>query len=129
MIALDASATVEWLLRSPRGLKVDRLVDADPILVAPHLLDAEVAAVLRRATLAGQLEAGRAALALDTLAASPIRRYPHGPMLRRAFDLRDNVSAYDAMYLVLAEALEATLVTADLRLARAALGRVPTAVL
>jgi len=128
-MVLDASATVEWLLRSPRGLRVDRLVDTDPILVAPHLLDAEVAAVLRRATMAGQFEADRAALALETLAASPIRRYPHGPMLRRAFDLRNNISSYDAMYLVLAEALDATLVTADARLARAALGRVPTAVL
>lgn len=128
-MVLDASAVVEWLLRTPRGLRVERLVQADPILMAPHLLDAEVAAVMRRAAMAGQIEADRAALALDTLASSPIHRYPHGPMLRRVFDLRHNVSAYDALYLVLAEALEATLVTADARLARAAAGRVPTAVL
>lgn len=119
MIVLDASAAVEWLLRSPRGRRVDALVEADPLLVAPALLDVEVLSVLRRALLGRALTERRAAEALDMLAQAPVRRYPHAPLLRRALDLRENVSAYDAMYVALAEALGATLLTGDARLLRA----------
>lgn len=127
MIVLDASAAVEWLLQSPRGKRVDALVEADPIVAAPHLVDVEVAGVLRRAVLSGALDANRAGLALDHLAQAPLRRFPMAPMLSRAWALRHNVSAYDAMYLVLAQTLRATLVTGDGRLLRAAEGSVAVA--
>ncbi len=119
MMVLDASAVVEWLLRSPRGQVLDRLIAADPVLIAPHLLDVEVLSVLRRAVLGRALPERVAADALDALSCAPIRRYPHAPLLRRAFDLRENVSAYDAMYVGLAEVTGATLVTGDMRLLRA----------
>lgn len=122
MIVLDASAAVEWLLGSKRGRQVDALVSAAGVVAAPHLLDAEVLSVLRRHVLTGALSADRAAMALDDLCNAPLRRFPMHPMLPAAFALRDNVSGYDALYVVLARALGATLVTGDARLARAATG-------
>ncbi len=88
-------------------------------VAAPALLDLEVASVLRRQLSRGRLDARRARLALDDLLDLPIQRTPHGPLLRRCWELRDNLSVYDAAYVALAEALEVPLVTADARLARA----------
>ena len=122
MIVLDASAAVEWLLRTPRGRLVDAHVAADPLLAAPHLIDAEVAAVLHRAALAGALSEPRALQALDDWAVAPIHRYPHPPMLAQVWRQRHNTSAYDAFYAVLAQTLDATLLTGDQRLARALAG-------
>ena len=89
-------------------------------LHAPHLLDVEVAQVVRRYTIAGEVDAERGRDALTNLVAFPIRRYPHDILLPRVWELRDNMSAYDAVYVALAEVLDARLLTTDRRLATAA---------
>lgn len=88
-------------------------------LVAPELLDLEVLSVLRGQMLAGALDARRADLALTDLSAMPIKRAPHLSLLRRCWELRDNLTTYDASYIALAEALDVLLLTGDRRLARA----------
>ena len=88
-------------------------------LALPELADLEVAAVLRRQLRAGTIDARRAGLALDDLAALPAQRAPHRPLLARCWELRDNLTVYDAAYIALAEAMQATLLTGDQRLARA----------
>lgn len=118
MIVVDASALVEVLLGTPAGGRLAaRLFAEDETLHAPHLLDVEVAQVLRRYALAGELGASRGAEALEDLAEFPIARYPHQPFLPRIWELRRNVTAYDAAYLALAEALAAPLLTRDAKLA------------
>jgi len=88
-------------------------------LSAPELVDLEVASVLRRQLQGGEVDLRRAALALADLAAIPLRRAPHRPLLARCWELRDNLTIYDASYVALAEALDVTLLTGDGRLARA----------
>jgi predicted nucleic acid-binding protein len=88
-------------------------------LVAPELIDLEVVSTLRRAARAGRLDERRSAQALTDLTAIPLRRVPHLSLLARVWELRDNLSAYDASYVALAEALDALLVTADGRIKRA----------
>jgi len=88
-------------------------------LAAPELIDLEVVSVLRRQLSVGRLDARRAGLALDDLLELPIRRVSHRALLRRCWQLRDNLSVYDAAYVALAEALDAPLLTADARLAKA----------
>jgi predicted nucleic acid-binding protein len=88
-------------------------------LSAPELVDLEVASVLRRQVQGGEVDIRRAALALADLAALPLRRAPHRPLLARCWELRDNLTVYDASYVALAEALDVTLLTGDGRLARA----------
>lgn len=118
MIVIDASALLEVLLGTSvaSGL-AERLFAEGETLHAPHLLDVEVAQVLRRYALAGTFGADRGAEALEDLADFPIARYPHQPFLSRIWELRHNVTAYDAAYLALAEALAAPLVTRDAKLA------------
>jgi predicted nucleic acid-binding protein len=82
-------------------------------LVAPELVDLEVVSTLRRAARAGRLDERRSGLALDDLAALPLRRVSHLPLLARVWELRDNLSAYDAAYVALAETLDCPVVTAD----------------
>jgi predicted nucleic acid-binding protein len=82
-------------------------------LVSPELVDLEVLSTLRRAVRAGRLDERRSGQALDDLAALPLRRVPHLPLLARAWELRDNLTAYDAAYVALAESLRALLLTAD----------------
>jgi predicted nucleic acid-binding protein len=89
-------------------------------LAAPQIIDLEVTSVLRRLTLAGRLPERRAALALDDLVDLPIERAVHTPLLERCWQLRANVTAYDAAYVALAELLDVALLTSDHRLARAA---------
>ncbi len=89
-------------------------------LTAPELVDLEVISVWRRQVRAGAVDARRAALALADLAALPLRRAAHRPLLARCWELRDNLTAHDASYVALAEALDVTLLTGDGRLARAA---------
>ena len=121
MIVVDASAVLEALLRTPAAAAVeDRLFGARTTLHAPHLLDVEVAQVLRRYAATGDIDVTRGRAALADLADLPLRRYPHHLLLPRAWDLRNNVTAYDAVYIALAEALDAPLVTRDRRLAAAA---------
>ena len=88
-------------------------------LSAPELVDLEVASVLRRRVQGGEVDIRRAALALTDLAAMPLRRAPHRPLLARCWELRDNLTIYDASYVALAEALDVTLLTGDGWLARA----------
>ena len=89
-------------------------------LTAPELVDLEVISVWRRQVRAGAVDARRAALALADLAALPLRRAAHRPLLARCWELRDNLTVYDASYVALAEALDVTLLTGDGRLSRAA---------
>jgi predicted nucleic acid-binding protein len=91
----------------------------DPALHAPHLVDLQVLSVLRRQATAGVLDARRAGFALQDLADLPITRYPHAPFARRVWELRSNLTPYDAAYVALAETLGCLLLTADARLARA----------
>jgi predicted nucleic acid-binding protein len=88
-------------------------------LAAPELIDLEVLSTLRRATRAGRLDKRRSSQALADLAALPLKRVPHLPLLRRVWELRENLTAYDAAYVALAETLGALLLTADGPLARA----------
>jgi predicted nucleic acid-binding protein len=119
VIVLDASAVLELLLRTPGGDRVERRLVAAETLHAPYLLDVEVSQVLRRYCLSRVLDASRAAFALQDLAALDIARYPHEPMLARMWELRANLTAYDAAYVVLAETIDARLLTFDARMARA----------
>jgi predicted nucleic acid-binding protein len=120
VIVLDASAVVELVLGSQRGATVRaRVQRPDESLHAPHLLDVEVVSVLRRYQISGELSAEDGREALADLAGLDITRYPHHPLLPRVWELRTFVTAYDAVYLALAEVLEAPLLTLDRRLARA----------
>lgn len=120
MIVLDASAVVELLLWSPGGQRVaDRIANPRETLHAPHLLDVEVTQVLRRAERARLLTAARAQEALLSLVELDIERHEHGPLLSRVWQMRGNCTAYDAVYIALAEALDAPLLTFDKQLAKA----------
>jgi predicted nucleic acid-binding protein len=121
LIVVDASALLEVLLRTPAAPAVERrLFDAGESLHAPHLIDLEAAQVLRRYAAAGQISAERGRAALDDLAGLSLRRYPHDWLMMRVWRLRDNLTAYDAVYVALSEALAAPLLTRDRRLAAAA---------
>ncbi|MBA3405145.1 MAG: type II toxin-antitoxin system VapC family toxin [Gemmatimonadaceae bacterium] len=121
MIVTDASAVVAMLLRHEQAERLfDRMFADGESLHAPHLLDVEVAQVVRRYWRAGEITAARGELALSDLAVLPIQRYPHEPLLGRIWHLRNNVTAYDAVYVALAEGLGAVLLTLD-----SALGRIP----
>ena len=88
-------------------------------LAAPELIDLEVTSVLRRQLSTGRLDVRRAQLALDDLVDLAIERAPHLPLLARCWELRDNLTVYDATYVALAEALGTGLLTADAHLAQA----------
>lgn len=119
MIVLDASAAVDLVLRRPeRGPWVAEHVLAGGSLHSPHLLDVEVASALRRFVQTGALSTARARQGLDVFAQLGITRHAPRVLLGRIWALRDSLSAYDASYVALAEALEAPLVTTDDRLAR-----------
>ncbi len=118
MIVLDASAVLEVLLATPVGATIEeRVFSGDETLHAPHLLDLEVAQVLRRYNASGEMDGERGRIALQDLSDLPIHRYPHEVLMPRIWELRHNATAYDAAYLALAEALRAPLLTRDARLA------------
>ena len=120
MIVVDASAILETLLQSPAAAAVEeRLFDEGLPLHAPHLIDLEATQVLRRYAATGQIEVARCREALDALRNFSLRRYSHDQLLERVWELRHNLTAYDAVYVALAEALDATLLTRDRRLAAA----------
>jgi predicted nucleic acid-binding protein len=120
VIVLDASVVLDLLLRSTAAKALEeRMFAPGESLHAPHLIDLEIAQVLRRYWLAGELTAIRAGEAFEDLAALPLQRYGHEVFLGRIWELRNNVTAYDAAYLALAEVLGAPLLTRDKRLAAA----------
>ena len=121
MIVVDASIVVEVVLRSDKGIALgERLLDGDDPLHAPHVLDLEVANALRHCVDRGEIDERRGRAALADLADMPIERHPHRPLLERVWQLRHNLTAYDAAYLALAETLGAPVVTRDKALASVA---------
>ena len=114
MIVVDASAVTELLLQTDLGTRVERRIYRnDEELHAPHLLDVEVLSALRRLVLAGDVPAGRAEEAIDDLGLLRIIRHGHTDLAVRVWKLRYNFTAYDAVYLALAESLDASVVTCD----------------
>jgi predicted nucleic acid-binding protein len=120
VIVLDASALLEFLLQTPLGTRVEaRLFQDEDEFHSPHLVDVEVTQGLRRLVRMGEVSAHRAAEAIADLAGLDLHRHAHVDLLTRAWKLRENVTAYDAMYVALAEALDATVITCDAPLAKA----------
>jgi predicted nucleic acid-binding protein len=119
VLVVDASVLVVAL--GDDGADGDRARERlrDEELAAPELIDLEVVSVLRRQLSAGALDARRAQFVVDDLCDLPMQRAPHRPLLPRCWELRDNLTAYDASYVALAEALDSVLLTADTRLANA----------
>lgn len=120
MIVLDASAAVEWLLgRRAAEAVAAHFSDPDVVVHAPSLLGIEVTAALRGLVLGNHTTPARAETALHDLAGTDICLHEPTALLPRAWELRDNLTPYDAVYVALAEVLDATLVTTDARIARA----------
>jgi predicted nucleic acid-binding protein len=120
MIVLDASAAIEWLFQSPVGMKIDRrMFVPSESLHAPHLIDVEVAQVLRRYVRDKTITAQRGQEALEDLRDLPLSRYPHDFLTPRIWELRATLTAYDAVYVALAELLSAPLLTCDGKIASA----------
>ena len=120
MIVLDASAVLELLLATSAGRRVaSRIADPGIALHVPHLVDVEVTQALRRCEASDDIDAADAALAIAALRELPLERHGHDALLDRVWAIRRNVSAYDAVYVALAEALGAVLLTCDRKLARA----------
>lgn len=118
MIVLDASATVDWILQTAAGKQIEiRIYSHNETLHAPHLIDLEVAQVLRRLVRQNIVPAIRADEAISDLEDMRVNRYPHTFLLPRIWQLRNNLSAYDAAYIALAEQLGAPLLTRDAQLA------------
>lgn len=120
VIVVDASVLVTALADDGQDGDQARTRLAGQRLAAPQIVDLEVASVLRRLTRTGQVPQRRAALAITDLIDLPIERAPHLPLLRRCWELKANVTVYDAAYIALAEALGVLFLTSDAKLARAA---------
>jgi predicted nucleic acid-binding protein len=120
VIVVDASALLEFLLQTPLGTRVEaRLFRDQDEFHSPHLAEVEVIQALRRLVRTGEVSADRAADAIADLADFDLHRHSHLDLLTRAWKLRENITAYDAMYVALAEALDAPIVTCDAPLAGA----------
>ncbi|WP_342359510.1 type II toxin-antitoxin system VapC family toxin [Terrarubrum flagellatum] len=120
MIVVDASVLVEVLLRRADAPKIERLLFSGRVLHAPHLVDIEATQVIRRHVLMGEVDRARGREAINDLSDFPMRRHSHTSLLAPVWELRDNLTAYDAVYVALAKALDAPLLTRDRRLAAAA---------
>jgi predicted nucleic acid-binding protein len=119
LIVIDASAVLELLLRTDKGIKVQgRALVPRESLHAPHLIDIEVAQTLRRLVHLKAISAARGKQALEDHVALNIKRAEHRDFLERVWVLRDSITAYDATYVMLAEALDVPLITCDAKLAR-----------
>jgi predicted nucleic acid-binding protein len=117
VVVLDASAVIDFLIDRPGGEAMARILSSNE-LHAPYLIDIEVAHSLRHAVLGGRLTPGRAAGAIEDFRALPIERHPHEHLLLRLLALRDHATAYDAIYVALAELLGVPLITRDRGLSR-----------
>ena len=120
MLVVDASCLYEVVAGAARAEEVRERLAADPDQAAPHVVDAEVLGVIRRDHLLGRLDPTAARQAVDDLRDWPGERYAHRALLDRAWELRGRVRSWDALYVALAEALGATLVTLDGRLGQVA---------
>ena len=119
-VVFDASAIVGFILDPPGHPLVGEMVEDEACeILVPHVCDLEIASTLRRVVRRRLTDADRAAAALRLYMGLPLERFSHVPFLERVFAMRDNFSAYDAVYVVLADVFKAPLHTADLRLARA----------
>jgi predicted nucleic acid-binding protein len=117
MLVVDTSAVVHALMHRPADPRLlDRLADDE--LGAPHVIDLEVLHVLRRHVRLGTITADQAADTRRDFAAMPILRYAHSGMADRIWDLRDNLTAYDAAYVALAGTVDCPLITSDARMAK-----------
>lgn len=125
MLVVDASCLAEVLIGGPGADAVRTRLAADTDQAAPHIVDVEVFGVLRREHLRGHLDRTEATQAIEDLQAWPGERFGHRLLLTRAWQLRDTVRGWDAMYVALAEVLDAVLITTDPRLAAAAGPRCP----
>lgn len=118
-LVIDSSMVVAALIDSgPDGKWAEALLTSDS-LAAPHMLTVEVSNILRRSALAGAISPEQASLAYSDLLDLRVELFPYAPFATRIWDLRDNVTCYDAWYVALAEALNAPLATLDVRLAKA----------
>lgn len=129
VIVVDASCLFEVVADTDRAETIRARLAADPDQAAPHVIDIEVFSLIRRERLAARLDDTAAALAVADLRSWPGERYGHRGLLERAWELRDTIRGWDAAYVALAEALDATLVTLDVRLADASGPQCPIEVL
>lgn len=125
MIVVDASCLYEVVLDTPRAEAIRERLARDHEQAAPHIVDVEVFSLIRRDYLAGAVDDTLAALAVEDLRWWPGERFGHRALLARAWELRYGVRGWDAVYVALAEVLDATLVTLDRRLAAATGPRCP----
>ena len=119
MLVVDASVLVELVADTPEASRLRERLVADADQHAPHLIDAEVLSAIERKHRAGALDATRRSQAIADLQLWPGERWSHRILLPRAWELRHNVRSYDALYVALAEALDAPLITLDRRLVTA----------
>jgi len=119
VIVVDASTVVDLICNARGAAALRAQLLADGSVHAPHLLDIEVGGALRRLVASGELSADRAADALLDAVDLPIHLYPHRALVQRAWELREHITISDGVYIALAEALDAPLLTSDARLARA----------
>jgi len=119
LIVIDASAVLELVLQTPKGIAVsERVLSPQERLHVPHLIDIEVTQTLRRLTLAKALTARRAEEALTDFSQLTLERHDQRDLIRRVWQLREGLSAYEGVYVALAEALDAPLLTCDAWLSR-----------
>jgi predicted nucleic acid-binding protein len=116
---VDASVLVEFLAGGERGEEAEHAIGRERWIWAPALVDAEVGQALRRQVRGGEISARKAGAALDDLLEMRVQKVPHRHLIDRAWELHDNVSFYDGLYVALAEALDAPLLTLDGKLSRA----------
>ena len=118
MLVVDASCLYEVVADATQAEQVREQLALDPDHGAPHVVDVEVLSVVRRDHMLGRLDATAARQAIEDLRDWPGERFGHRSLLERAWELRENVRTWDAVYVALAEALDATLITLDERLGR-----------
>lgn len=118
MLIVDASCIYEVIVDRATAAPIRERMDADPDQAAPHVVDAEVLGIIRRDAMLGRLDRTAATLAVEELRDWPADRIDHRLLLVRAWELRDRVRSWDALYVALAEAMGATLLTLDRRLSR-----------